>query len=86
MPHVGWCQESEVGGNDGRKQASEVQACFVKAIFRPGEERGTRKEQADGVMLTQGGRWSCVNSWPCLFSIKKMSFKIQELDIWKSCA
>lgn len=36
----------------------QKQTHLLKAIFRPGvgEKRGMRKEQADGVMLTQAGK------------------------------
>lgn len=41
---------------DARRAASEALGCFLKAIFRLGEEKGRRKEQADGVMLTWDGK------------------------------
>lgn len=46
--------DSKVGTMDSRRRVLEARGCFLRASFRPGEEKGRRR---DGQMVFTDGGW-----------------------------
>lgn len=41
----GISEDSKVGTIESRRRALEARGCFLRAIFRPGEEKGRRRDR-----------------------------------------